>query len=136
MKKVILLRELRNNARHPISVISRKENIPVTTLYAVLSGMESGVIKKYVSLLGDGFCFYRELLLIEADTSSYKIRDFLANNPVVNNLYRTNKGFIAHVYYNDRKELNRIKRFLKNNGVSFSSHGLKELLFEEKFVPE
>lgn len=136
MKKNILLRELRNNARHPISVISRKEGIPVTTLYAVLNGIEEGIIKKYVSILGDGLSLKKEILLVEASDNAFHIRNFLCLSPAVNNLYRTNTGFIAHLFLDDRKEAGRVKRFLKTNNVKFSSHDFKESLAMEKFIPE
>ncbi len=136
MKKQLLLRELRSNARHPITSISRKEKIPVTTLYAALKNLEGSVIRKYSSLLGPASKLSRELLLVETRNGSQEIRNLLRESPAVNNLYRTQKGFTAQVFTRNRKEKKRIKKFLEEHNAVFSFHELKEPLAEEIFVPE
>ena len=50
-KNLMLLNELRKNARTPISKISMRKKIPITTLYYVLENVEEKFIKWYKPII-------------------------------------------------------------------------------------
>ena len=100
-RDVLLLCQLRKNAREPLTNMSRETRIPVSTLYDRLRHFErSSVIRKHTSLIDFSIFGYSVKAYFQLKTkpsARNKIRVYLTNHQNINNLYRVNNNcdFIA-----------------------------------------
>ena len=87
---------LRQDARMPLTKISRKTHIPVSTIFDRLKSSEESIIVKHTSLLDFtklGF-HTRANVVLKVDRDDKEIlKEFLLKNQSVNSVSRINNGF-------------------------------------------
>lgn len=95
-KEMLILTNIRSNARESLTRISRKTCIPVSTIFEKLKIYESGLIKKYTSLIDFTQLGYntRATILLKV-TKEYKdkLREHLLINKSLNSVYKINNGY-------------------------------------------
>ena len=92
-KDMIILTNLRQDSRQSLVNISKKTNIPVSTVYERIKQNENKVIKKFTSILDFpalGFNI-RTKVLVKGNKNG--LRDFLLNNENVNSVFQLNDGY-------------------------------------------
>jgi DNA-binding Lrp family transcriptional regulator len=87
---------LRENGRMTLTEISKKTNIPVSTIYERLRGYYGDIIKRYTVLLDFtklGYSVRVSLFLKVNNNQREKLLKYLKVQHNVNNAYRINNGF-------------------------------------------
>jgi len=95
-KDIVLFKQLRNDSRASLTQISKKTNIPISTLYDRLKYHEGTLIKKHVSILNFGLLGYgaRLQLLVKAPIETRSsLKNYLLSHESVNNLLKITGGF-------------------------------------------
>jgi DNA-binding Lrp family transcriptional regulator len=95
-KDLILLTHLRRNAREPMASISKKTNIPISTIFDRLKEYERSVILKHTCLLNFkrlGFDLKTHLLFKVRKEEREGFGRFLATHSNVNSAFRINNGY-------------------------------------------
>ena len=95
-KDLLIITHLRNNARMPLTRLSRKTSIPVSTLFDRLKANENKVIVKHTSLLDFAKLGYntRANITLKVDKDDKDLlRDYLMKHQSVNSVYKINNGF-------------------------------------------
>ncbi len=115
---------LRENSREKLTCISRKTNIPISTLFDVLKELDEKVIIKstiLINFFGLGYHFHAQALLKVDLKDRVRLKTHLHCHPHVNNLYKVNGewDFLVDTFY---KNIQEFDFFLDN--------------LEEKFVIE
>jgi len=91
-----ILAHLRQDARMPLTTMSRKTNIPVSTIFDRLKDTENNLIVKHTCLLDFNKLGYsvRANITFKADRDDKEaLKEFLLKNSCVNSLYKINNGF-------------------------------------------
>lgn len=135
-----IIRHLRGNARTKIVGLSKKLNLPVTTLYSKLRRYEQKLIKKHTSLIDfTQLGYFKSVYLVLKANGSKKqeLRDYLAQHSSVNSLFRINYGYdyLVECIFHDEKE---VTDFLGKLQDEFSSevqmHNVIEEIKREEFM--
>ena len=87
---------LRQNARETLTKLSRKTNVPISTIYDKLKQYENDIIKKHTSLLDFNRLGYttRATIMLKVDKEiKMDIREFLTNSRSINSIFKINNGF-------------------------------------------
>lgn len=95
-KELLLISYFRENARASLTGISKKTNIPVSTIFDKLRDYEGKMIEKHTSLLDFrrlGFDVKAHLLFRVAKEHKEVFQSFLSSHARVNSLFRINNGF-------------------------------------------
>jgi len=95
-KDLKIIAYLRKDARIPLTRLSRKTNIPVSTIFDRLKAKEEDVIVKHTSLLDFGKLGYytRANIALRVDRDDKdKLKEHLLKNPSVNSVCRINNGY-------------------------------------------
>lgn len=95
-KDFALLSTLRRNAREKLTTISRRTNIPVSTLHEKLKQFADTFIKKHTVLLDFNKLGYqcRAKVLVNAPKETkQELRQHLERHPNVNSAYKINNGY-------------------------------------------
>lgn len=116
---LLFLTFLRQNARETLTTISRKTNIPISTLYDKLKQQEKNVILKHTTLVDFsklGYNCKAEIMLSLPKEDRDKIRSFLKSYPLINSLFKINNGydFLAEGVFQDVKELEDFVEMLES----------------------
>ncbi|MBI2148958.1 Lrp/AsnC family transcriptional regulator [Candidatus Woesearchaeota archaeon] len=95
-KEMLILANLRNNARETLTIMSRKTSIPISTIFEKIKNYESGLIKKYTSIIDFTKLGYntRATILIKVNKEYRdRLREHLLINKSLNNVYKINNGY-------------------------------------------
>lgn len=95
-KELLLLSHFRHNARESLTRISKKTNIPVSTIFDKLREYEQRMIEKHTSLLDFrklGFDLKAHLLFKVEKERRDEFQRFLLAHPRVNSVFRINNGY-------------------------------------------
>jgi len=95
-KDILLIRELRKNARQSLTKISDKTKIPVSTVFDRLKLNENSVIKKHTSIIDFnqlGYNTRATITLRVHKEDREKARDYLLLHRHVNTMYKINNGY-------------------------------------------
>ena len=116
-KKII--KHLRHNARMKLTDLSKKIDVPVTTLYSKLKNFEKQLIKKHTCLIDyNQLGYYKNIYLVmKANEKKTELRDFLHQHSCVNSLYRVNYGFdfLVECIFKDEKEVTDFLELLQED---------------------
>jgi Lrp/AsnC family transcriptional regulator, leucine-responsive regulatory protein len=109
-KEMLLLSYFRNNARESLTRISRKTNIPVSTIFDKLKHYENNIIKKHTALLNFqqlGFDIKICVLFKVHKDQKQPFLSFLLNHTNINSIFRVNSGYdyLAELVFRDMKHL-------------------------------
>ncbi len=105
-----IIRHLRGNSRTKIVGLSKKLNLPVTTLYSKLRRYEQKLIKKHTSLVDfTQLGYFKSVYLVLKANASKKqeLREYLTQHSSVNSLFRINYGYdyLVECIFRDEKEV-------------------------------
>jgi len=95
-KDLQIIAHLRQDARMPLTTMSRKTNIPVSTIFDRLKANESSLIVKHTCLLDFnklGYSVRANITFRVERDDKEKLKEFLLKNASVNSLYKINNGF-------------------------------------------
>ncbi len=95
-KDLLLLTHFRKNAREQLTKISKRTNIPVSTIFDKLKNYENKVINKHTCLLnfkGLGYDVRAHLLFKVEKERRVENLNFLTKHESTNNIYRINNGY-------------------------------------------
>ena len=95
-RDLLIVSNLRMNARQTLTKMSRSTKIPISTIYDRLKHHEKDLITKHTSLLNFSKLGYntRALVLISVSKDHREdIKDYLCKCPYVNNLNKINNDF-------------------------------------------
>jgi DNA-binding Lrp family transcriptional regulator len=137
-KEMIILQELRGDARKTLTGISRKTNIPLSTVLLTLRKLENTVIKKYVSLLNYpalGYNIKVHLFLKPKEGYKKKLKNFLLSHNSVNTFYKINGDydFLVECIFRKIEELEGFKERLEEMSDSRQEHHILENIKNERF---
>jgi DNA-binding Lrp family transcriptional regulator len=95
-KDLKIITYLRQNARMPLTEMSKKTHIPVSTLFDRLKVNSQDVIKKHTSLLDFaklGFHTRANITFKVDRDDKDPLKEFLIKHQAVNSVYRINNGY-------------------------------------------
>ncbi|MBU0629170.1 MAG: Lrp/AsnC family transcriptional regulator [Nanoarchaeota archaeon] len=119
-KELMILSELRKDSRQSLTDISRKTNIPVSTIFDNLIKLNKGIVKKKVSLLNFDVMGYPIFVnLIVRSSGKKNVERLLLSKPNVNSLSRT-KGencFFIQCFFRNMSEFESFKDELNEMGA-------------------
>ena len=95
-KDLKIIAHLRQNARMPLTKMSRRTQIPVSTIFDRLKLNENSLIVKHTSLLDFTKLGYntRANITLRVDREDKEaLREYLLKNQSVNSVYKINNGF-------------------------------------------
>lgn len=95
-KDLKIIAYLRQDARMPLTKMSRKTHIPVSTIFDRLKINENNIIVKHTSLLNFDKLGYntRANITLKVDREDKEaLKEFLVKSPSVNSVYKINNGF-------------------------------------------
>lgn len=128
-KDIMIISNLRNNARMPLTMMSKKTCIPVSTLFDRLKANEDSYIVKHTSLLDFQKLGYntRANIALKADREDKDLlKSYLIKNCSVNSVYRINNGYdyMVEAVFREMRDLEEFlddldKRFRITDKKSF-----------------
>jgi len=109
-KELLLMSHFRNNARESLTKLSKKTQIPVSTIFDKLKEFENTVINKHTSIIDFrklGFDIKVHMMFKVGKTNREEFQNFLLKHPRINSVFRINNGFdyLVEVIFRDMKEL-------------------------------
>ncbi|MBW3020650.1 Lrp/AsnC family transcriptional regulator [Candidatus Woesearchaeota archaeon] len=96
-KDMKIITQLRNDARMPITSLSRKTSIPVTTIFdRIKTHQKNRLVKKFTSLLNFdqlGYTTRANIALKVNSSDKEALKEHLIKNENVNSISRINNGY-------------------------------------------
>lgn len=141
-KELMLLACLRNNARETLTNISKKTNIPISTIFDKLKEYEKTFIKKHTSILDFKKLGYdiRINMLLKVDRSKrYALEEFLMSEASVNNVFRINNiyDYLVDAIFKDIKEFQEFADKLEAYNITeITEHFVVDELKRENFLSD
>lgn len=93
---LLLLTNLRKNARATLTKISRNTQIPVSTIFDRLKANEGTIIRKHTAILDFnqlGFTTRATIIYKFAKSDKKNARQFLTSHQNINSVYKINNGY-------------------------------------------
>lgn len=137
-KELLILVELRKNSRRSLAEMSRKTDIPSSTIFDKLIELNKAIIRKNVTLFNFdkvGYCV--KVNFIIKCRKEREIKEFLLRNNNVNSAYRVNNGadFFIECLFKDMHELELFKEELAEFGIdNLKEHHTVEEIKKEEFM--
>ncbi|HLC55368.1 MAG TPA: Lrp/AsnC ligand binding domain-containing protein [Candidatus Nanoarchaeia archaeon] len=119
-KELLILLELRRNARETLTTISKRTGVPVSTIFDKLKHNMNHLVKKHTSLIDFsqlGYGVRMQVALKVHKDYREEAREFLLKHPYVNSAYRVNNGYhyLVDVVLKDLTHVERFLEELENN---------------------
>lgn len=126
---LLILANLRENSRETLTKISKKTNIPISTIFERLKNYDKSIVKKYTSLVDFtklGFNTKALVMISPQSDTRIAVEEFLQKNKSINSLYRvsTNFEYLAEFICKDLQEFHKILEKLESLKIK-----QKEVLF-------
>lgn len=136
-KETLILSELRRNSRQSLVEISKKTDIPISTVFDKIRKIEEMLIVKHVSLVDFskiGFNI-RVAIFIKADKKD-ELRDFLINHKDINIVSRINNAdFFIEAIFRKMGEFYDFLEAMEKFGIQeISYHHVEEDLKREEML--
>ena len=137
-KDLKIIANLRQNARMPLTKMSRLTHIPVSTIFDRLKLNEDSLIVKHTSLLDFNKLGYntRANITLKVDREDKEaLKEFLIKHQSVNSVYKINNGFdfmIEGVF----KQIKEMEDFLDNLEQKFKIQDKKSFFIIEDLKRE
>ncbi|MBT4805032.1 Lrp/AsnC family transcriptional regulator [Candidatus Woesearchaeota archaeon] len=118
-KTLQLLTHLRENSREKLTTISKKTNIPISTLFDLLKELQGNLITKSTVLLDFsklGYYARAKVFLKVSNENKEKLKNHLELNPNVNTVFKINNNwnFLIETVHKNIKELDCFMENLHN----------------------
>ena len=109
-KDLLIISNLRRNARETLTNMSKTTHIPISTIYDKLKFHEGGLIKKHTCLLDYNKLGYttRANVLLRVDKSTRdELKDFLIKHTNVNSVSKINNNydFMVEMIFREIREM-------------------------------
>ena len=123
MKKseMVILSNLRHNARESLTRMGRRTSIPISTIYEKMKQYEKDIIKKYTIIMDFGKLGFNTKVMMLVKTKKEdrdNLRGFLVENKHVNSIHKINNEYdfmIEGIF----RELKDVEDFLERLEVDF-----------------
>lgn len=95
-KHLLVLNDLRVNARERLRILSEKNNIPLSTVFVIIQNNMPRYIKRYVSILDFETAGFHGIshIVIKAGNGHYRmLKEFLKGQPFLNSIQEINNGY-------------------------------------------
>lgn len=130
-KELLIFSHLRQNGRQTLTRMSKKTNIPISTIYDKLRLHEGNMIKKHTCLLDFhklGFATSAHVLFKVDKNSKEEMKNYLINHVNVNSLRRVNNNFdfLVEVIF---RQLGDLEEFLESLDDKFKIKS-KQVFYE------
>ena len=142
-KDLKIIAHLREDSRMSLTTMSRKTNIPVSTIFDRLKANEDDLIIKHTTLINfEKLGFHtRANILIKVDRENrLNLKDYLTKHKNVNSVFRINNNF-DYMFEAIFKNIKELEDFLENIDVKFNIQN-KEVFYiiedikKESFLSE
>ncbi len=136
LNKQELLTHLRENSRVKLTTVSRKTNIPISTLFDLLKELQDHLIAKSTILLDFsnlGYHVKAQVILKVDRKQKEKLKQHLFFHQNVNSIYKTNSGsdFIVETIHKNIKELDNFVESLHQK-FNIEDHKIQYLIDDIK----
>ncbi len=117
---MMILKELRKDARQSLTNISSATKIPITTVYDRIKAHEKNLIRKNVCLIdfaAIGFNGRAHIVIKAEKESRVELKNFLLEHRNVNSLYIINHGFdfMIEAVFRSMREIVEFVEEINNN---------------------
>lgn len=117
-KDLKIIAELRKNARISLTKMSRKTQVPVSTIHDRLKSYKNHLVKKYTSLLDFtalGFHTRAHILFKLKKETKDELKEFLTKHQNVNSIFKINNGydFLIDGVFKNIKEMEEFLEILE-----------------------
>ena len=126
-KDILILTNLRNNARMSLTRISKRTKVPISTIYDKLRGRLNNIITKTTALIDFtklGFNA-RAKIMIKIDKKDRKeAREYLTRHLNINSVYKINNGYdllVEGIF----KDIREVEDFIENLESKYNIKDLK-----------
>ncbi|MFO8016330.1 MAG: hypothetical protein R6U32_04445 [Candidatus Woesearchaeota archaeon] len=95
-RDMVIITQLRSNARKNLTTMSRETGIPVSTLFDRIKLHENGLIKKHAAIIDFsrlGYTTRANLMLKVKKEQRDELKSFLSKQESVNSVYKINNNF-------------------------------------------
>lgn len=140
-KDLIVVNHLRKNSRIKITELSKKMEMPVTTLYSKIHNFERNLIKKHTSLIHFPLLGYNKIcyFIIKSTPMKIQLREFLQQQNCINSLFQINFGydFLLEGYFRHEKEAQEFLDKIKHDySADVQMISVIEEIKREEFTPD
>ena len=122
-KDLKIIHELRNNARLPLTSMSKKTRIPVSTLFDRIQSQKTQFLKRFTSIVNYSKLGYHEhvFALVRAYDKE-TLQELLAENPNVNSIFKLGNeaDFAIDAVFHNEKELESFQNKLPGQIIQLS----------------
>jgi DNA-binding Lrp family transcriptional regulator len=118
-KDIMILANLRSNARETLTSISQKTRVPISTIFDKLKTLEKDIITKHTTIIDFAKLGYstRATITMRVDKSDKEqMRDFLEKHQNINTIYKINNGFdfLIETVFRNIRELEEFLEMLES----------------------
>ncbi len=141
-KEIRLITQFRKNARQPLTKISRKTGIPVSTIFDRLKQYEGNIITKHTALLnfrGLGYDLRVNFLLAIENGEKEKLLNFLLTSYSTNSIFKVNNqyDFLVECIFKNMKEFQEFSdSMLQYQITAKEEYFVLEELKKEEFLTD
>lgn len=140
-KFVQIISHLRNDSRISLTNLSRKTNIPISTIFDKLNQDKGNILKKHTSLIDFEKMGYSSKTIFVIKSGFERrdlLKDYLLAHSNVNNFYLTNSGydFMIETIFKNQRETQHFLELLERtfNLDDIKSYNIIEDIHREKFL--
>ena len=140
-KNLVLILQLRQNSREKLTLISKRTNIPISTLFDALRQLQEKVITKHTILINFhelGYHTQAQVFLKIGKADVEKAKNYLSSHHDVNSIYKVNNGwdFLVETVHKNNKELDKFLELIiqKYNIEKHEIHYLIDEIKKEGFM--
>ena len=113
-KDLRILSHLRQNSRLTLTMMSKRTNIPISTIYDRLKLHTGGIIQRFTSLIDFsslGYTTRANLIVKVSRENRDELREFLMKHPNVNCVFKINNefDFMVETVFKNIKEVEEFK---------------------------
>ncbi|MFP4403724.1 MAG: Lrp/AsnC family transcriptional regulator [Candidatus Woesearchaeota archaeon] len=95
-KEIVIVTQLRNGARQNLTKISKRTNIPISTIFDKLKKLEERNIVKHTSLIDFeqlGYNTRATIMLKSGKNERYELEKYLLKHEKINSVFKITNGF-------------------------------------------
>ena len=137
-KDLKIIAQLRTDARMPLTKMSKRTGIPVSTIFDRLKSNEKEMIIRHTSLIDFSKLGYntRANITVKVDRADKEaLKDFIVKHQLVNSVYKINNGFdfmIEGVF----RQIKDMEEFIEDLEKRFKINDLKSFFIIEDLKKE
>jgi DNA-binding Lrp family transcriptional regulator len=119
-KELIIMSLLRENARETLTKMSKRTNIPISTIYEKIKSHENGIIQRHTCIIDFsklGFHTRAALSIKVPKTKKEELKEYLCKHGNINSIYKINNGydFWIECIFENIKDLEDFTEHIESN---------------------